>query len=112
MSYLTSGSVVDEITANQKMVLIQDSAPTNAYSGQVWTCTSSDPPLVKIYDAKNSQWMERREVTYRSGVNLFKPLLGSPKTLNGHLSIQHDTASGVTYLYFKSNSAWYGLVEA
>lgn len=114
MSEWSDEDVVDEQLGNQKMVLVQAAAPATAYSGQVWVCTSSDPPLVKVYDATNTQWMERNTAYYRSASDGYKTQ-GKPLTLNGGLAIQYDSGgtatSGDVFLYFKANNLWWGVKQ-
>jgi len=105
-------NVVDEQLGNQKTVLVQAAVPTTAYDGQVWTCTSSDPPLVKMYDLTNTQWMEHHSRYYRSETDGYKT---RGLTLNGGLALQYDsggtTTSGDTFLYFKANGEWWGVKQ-
>jgi hypothetical protein len=111
MSTITTRELIDEQVANQKFVLVQAAAPAATYDGQVWVCTSSDPPLLEIRDETNSKWMQRHSVAYSAGTDAYKPL-SSPPTLGGDLSIQYatggDQTSGQTFLYFKANGLWWG----
>lgn len=106
--------VVTEILANTKTILVQNAAPTVAYDGQVWSCTSSDPPLLKTYDGTNTQWMEHADRNYSSSTDGYKPK--SRPSLNGRLALQFDSASttysGHTFLYFKANNVIYGVKSA
>jgi len=111
MSEWTAEDVVDEQLGNQKTVLVQAAAPVTAYDGQVWTCTSSDPPLVKTYDLTNTQWMENHQRPYYSGSKGYK--IQVQEALNGGLSLQRDTdgasTSGDVFLYFRANGEWFGV---
>ena len=109
MSEFTSDQLIDEATANQKFVLVQAAAPTTPYDGQVWVCTSSNPPLIKTYDATNTQWAEKHLTRYLNFSQGYKPL-SQPVTLHGDLSLQHDSgSSNNAFLYFKANDLWWGV---
>lgn len=101
--------VADEMLCNQKTVLVQAAAPVTSYSGQVWVCTSSDPPLTKVYDPKNTQWMEHEAGYYNNFSQGYKTL-GKPLTLNGGMMVHHDSGSASNaFLYFKANNLWFGV---
>ena len=112
MSELTTRELIDEAIANQKFILVQAAAPAVAYNGQVWSCTSSDPLLLQIYDTTNTRWIQRHSVSYLTGADGYKTR-SSPPTLGGDLSIQYSVGgvqtSGQTFLYFKANGLWWGI---
>ena len=110
MSEWTSGQVVTETLANQKFVLVQAAAPSTAYEGQVWSCTSSNPLLVKSYDDTNTQWMEHRPRTYEAVSDLkTQPRLNGVPVLNGSLFIHYSTSGAQTRLLMRSNNRFWGL---
>ena len=101
--------LIDQQTANTKFILIQAAAPSTPYDGQVWMCTSSDPPLLKVYDTTNTHWMENHMKQYLNFSQGYKPL-SQPVTLHGDLSLQHDSgSSNNVYLYFKANGLFWGV---
>ena len=106
-----SDDLIDEQVANTKFVLVQAAAPTAKYDGQMWACTSSDPPLLETYDDTNTQWMQRHINQYQTGTLAYRTL-SSPPTLNGALNLCYSTGgattSGKTLLYFKANGLWWG----
>lgn len=94
--------------SNQKNVLVQAAAPGTAYDGQVWSCTSSDPPLVKVYDDTNSQWMEYHPVYYETQTGAWANPAVTPVT-NGTLVVLYNSTQAGTRLYGYSNAAWVNL---
>ena len=109
MSEFTTDQLTDEATANQKFILVQAASPNVAYDGETWGCTSSDPPLLKTYDATNTRWMEKHMNQYLNITQGYKPL-SQPTTLHGDLSLQHDSGSSDNvFLYFKANGLFWGV---
>jgi len=109
MSTFTSDQLVDEAIANQKFILIQAAAPAVSYDGQIWACTSSDPPIVKTYDDTNSKWLDHHQRYYRNFSQGYKPL-SQPLSINGSLAVHHDSgSSNNVYLYFKANGLFWGV---
>ena len=106
MSSWTSGQVITEGGANQKFVLIQAAAPSNSYEGQMWVCTSSDPPLLKVYDDTNAAWMERRQIEYESITEDFDKKPDVTPHLFGTLVVQYNSGTGKTYLYAYSQDTY------
>jgi len=109
MAEWQSEDVVDESLANQKTILVQAAAPAVSYEGQTWSCTSSDPPLLKTYDLTNTQWMEHRSRYY---LNLSKgyKTQSQPLQLNGGIKLHHDSGSAHNaFLYFKANGLIWGV---
>jgi hypothetical protein len=104
--------LADQQTANMKLILVQAGAPTTAYDGQVWACTSSDPLLLQMRDDTNSRWVQLHQRQYETGALAYKTW-GAPPTLSGALDLRYSsggtTTSGMTYLYFKANGLWWGL---
>lgn len=90
--------------SNQKNVYVMASAPTTAYDGQVWVCTSSDPPLVKVYDATNTQWMDHHQVFYETVTSGQMP--ATTPILNGAVAVTYDTEQSSTTLYARANGSW------
>jgi len=92
------------ILSNQKNVYVMNSAPTTAYDGQFWVCTSSDPPLVKVYDLTNARWMEYHALYYEAVTSGQMPA-ATPVT-NGALAVAYDTEQSGTTLYARANGSW------
>jgi len=77
----------------------------------VWNCTSSDPPITKVYDSTNGRWLDHHARYYRT-LNYGYKTQGDIKTINGFISIQDDNSgpySGNVFLYFKANGLWWGV---
>lgn len=110
MAEWANEDVADEMLCNQKTVLVQAGAPTTAYEGQVWVCTSSDPPIMKVYDDTNTQWMDRPPAWYES-VGYIKEPAHAP-VVNGTLVIQYNTNISSTVLFMRADNDWWGLEEA
>lgn len=109
MAEWVNEDVVDEMLANQKTVLVQSADPTNKYEGQMWTNTSSDPPLVKNYDLTNTQWMEYGTRHYKDFSQGFKPEGAPAPHLHGGLMVQHDSGSSSNaFLFYRANDLWWG----
>jgi len=92
------------VRSNKKNVYVMDSAPTTLYEGQVWVCTSSDPPLVKVYDETNTHWMDYHPTYYETVLSGQMPAV-TPVT-NGTLVVAYDTDQSGTTLYARANSSW------
>jgi len=89
---------------NQKNIYVGAAAPGTAYDGQVWVCTSSDPPLVKVYDDTNTQWMEHHQVFYETVVSGQMP--ATTPILNGAVAVTYDTEQSSCTLYVRANGSW------
>ncbi|GAG61653.1 unnamed protein product [marine sediment metagenome] len=104
----------DELTAallNQKSVYVGAGVPAALYDGQVWVDISTDPPLLKLYDTTNTQWMEFNPVYYETQAGAWANPAVTPIT-NGTLVIVYNSTQAGTRLYMYSNSAWTYLSSA
>jgi len=107
--------VVTEQSANTKYILIQAAAPNNDYDGQIWENTSSDPPLLKIYDTTNTAYMERRPIWYEVTAATVTEVPAASPTLDGTLVVQYSSGTGVTTLFVKTGVAnldWWRRTDA
>ena len=78
--------------------------PGTAYDGQIWVCTSSDPPLLKNYDDTNSNWRQHHETRYDEVTSGQLPVSGA--YLDGTLSVVYDTEQSSATLYAYANGSW------
>ena len=104
MSEWTTADKMSLSIMNQKTVYIGVAVPATPYDGQVWVCTSSNPPLVKVYDTTNTQWMDHHEVRYETVASGQLPASGV--VLNGAISVAYDTEQSGTKLYAYANGSW------
>jgi len=105
MSELASGSKMSVAVMNAKTVYIGAVAPTTKYDGMLWMDISTDPPVVKVYDLTNAQWMEYRPVYYEIPTGAW----ADPTTANignGTLVVVYNSTQAGTRLYARSNGAW------
>ena len=107
----TSGDVVTVQCVNVKEAIIQAAAPSTKYDGQSWHCTSSNPPLVQVYDLTNTQWMKHHPIYHKSASDGYK--VQSRPMLDGGANVHYDSGSvnlsGSTFFYFKANGVYWGL---
>jgi len=102
---------LDEMTAivmNKKSVYIGAGAPGTPYDGQVWVNTTTDPPILEIYDNDNTQWMVYNPTYYETqSVEAWASPTVTPVT-NGTIVIKYNSHAAVlaTRIYIYSNSAW------
>lgn len=104
MAEWTTEDLRTQELSNQKNIYVGTAAPGTAYDGQVWVCTSSDPPLVKVYDNTNSQWMEHHQVFYETVLSGQMP--ATTPILNGAVAVTYDTEQSSTTLYARANGSW------
>lgn len=97
--------IVTEQSANTKYILVQAAAPSNPYDGQIWTNTSSDPPIQKVYDATNTAYLERHPIWYESTSSAVFVLPAATPTINGTIVIQYEAGGGGTTLFLKAGTA-------
>jgi len=89
---------------NRKTVFIGAASPGTAYDGQIWVCTSSDPPLVKVRDDTNSVWLDHHSVRYETVASGQLPASGV--ILNGTISVAYDTDMSSTKIFARANGSW------
>lgn len=104
MAEWVQGDKMTVALMNQKTVYIGAAAPATPYDGQVWNCTSSNPPLVKSYDLTNTRWQEHHEARYETVNSGQTPISGV--YLNGTLCVAYDTELSGTKLYGYANNSW------
>jgi len=90
--------------SNQKSIYVGAAAPTTPYDGQEWHCTSSDPPLVLVYDATNTMWMEHHARYYEEVVSGQTPSI--TPALNGDGCTVYDTEQSSASYYAYANGSW------
>jgi hypothetical protein len=101
-------STYDEITAallNQKTVYIGTTAPSTPYDGQIWVDISKDPPVVKLYDTTNTQWLTYFPIIYETDTGSWSDPTFSPAQ-NGTLVVSYNADQGEARLYMYANDAW------
>lgn len=108
MAEWTTDDLRTAALSNQKNVYVAAAAPGTAYDGQIWVCTSSDPPLVKVYDDTNTQWMQYHPVYYETQTGAWANPATTPIT-NGTLVVLYNSTQTGTRLYGYSNAGWVNL---
>ena len=104
MSEFVAADKLSVATLNQKTVYVGAAVPGTTYDGMMWVCTSSDPPLVKVYDDTNGRWIEHHEVLYETVTSGGFP--AATPVLNGTLCVAYDTEQSATTLYARSYGSW------
>jgi len=106
-------TTLDEMTAvlmNQKSVYVGAGAPGTPYDGQFWADISTDPPVVKVYDSTNVQWMAFHPTYYETQVGAWANPSVTPVS-NGTLVVVYNSTQVGTRLYGYSNSAWVNITD-
>ena len=104
MSEFVAADKLSVATLNQKTVYVGAAVPGTTYDGMMWVCTSSDPPLVKVYDDTNGRWIEHHEVLYETVTSGGFP--AATPVLDGTLCVAYDTEQSATTLYARSYGSW------
>jgi len=104
MAEWTTATKMAPTIMNQKTVYVGAAVPATPYDGQIWVCTSSDPPLVKVYDTTNTQWLEHHSVRYETVASGQLPASGV--ILNGTISVAYDTGMSSTKIFARANGSW------
>jgi len=104
MSEFTQGEKMTVALMNQKTVYVGAAAPSAKYDGQVWVCTSSDPPLVKVYDTTNTQWMEHHQIIYETRNSGQFP--ATTPILNGAVAVVYDQQQSSATMYARAGGSW------
>ena len=97
-------ALIDEQTANTKLIIIQSANPTNPYDGVIFIDTDDNPIKIRVRDETNSQWMERRDIIYETGHNV---LPSATPIRNGMFVVQYDATDAKTILWFNINNWWW-----
>ena len=98
-----SGDLITEQCANTKFITIQSSNPSPIYDGQVFIDTDDNPPLIRVYDLTNTQWMTRPRNPYQS-THFINPEISLAN--NGALVVQYNGTK--TVLLARTNGEWWG----
>jgi hypothetical protein len=104
MSEWTAGDKMTVALMNQKTLYVGSGAPTTKYDGQLWASVSSNPPLLKSYDATNSGWMQYGETRYETVLSGQLPASGV--YLNGALCVAYDTQQSSAKMFAYANGSW------
>ena len=111
MSELSQGDKFSVATMNQKTVYIGSGAPATTYDGQFWVDVSTDPPVVKVYDDTNAQWMTYHPTYYEEMTDWANPTV-TPVSNGTMCVVYKTTVTTGTRLYVYSNGAWTYLTTA
>ena len=108
MSEWASGDKGTVSLMNQKTFYVGTGAPAVAYDGQPWVDTSTNPPVLKIYDTTNTAWMTHHPVYYETQTGAWANPSTTPVS-NGTLVVLYNSTQAGTRLYAYSNSGWVNL---
>jgi len=111
MAEFSTDDLITAALLNQKTIYIGTGAPSTVYDGQLWVDTSENPPLLKIYDATNTMWLELRPIWYETQSGSWADPSTSP-VIDGTLAIVYNSTQGATRLYARANNNWYNIFGA
>jgi len=110
LSEFSQGDKLSPAVLNQKTVYVGSGEPSTKYDGQIWVDVSTDPPIVKVYDLSNTQWMTYHPTYYEEQSGAWADPSVSPVT-DGTLVVVYNSTEDETRLYGYSNDAWVNLAE-
>jgi len=96
---------------NSKTIYVGSGAPSTTYDGQFWVDISTDPPVLKLYDDTNSQWMQYHPVYYETQAGAWANPSVTPVS-NGTMVILYNSTQDDTRLYVYANDSWHNLDTA
>lgn len=91
--------------SNQKSIYVGAGAPGTTYDGMMWVDISTDPPVLKVYDTTNSEWMTMFAVWYETQVGAWANPTQTPVN-NGTICVLYNSTQVGTRIYVYANSAW------
>lgn len=105
MSEFSQGDKYSPAAMNAKCIYVGSGAPGTTYDGMVWVDVSTDPPVVKVYDDTNAQWMTYHPTYYETQSGAWATPAVTPVS-NGTICIVYNSTQTDTRVYVYANDAW------